>query len=214
MTPDDEARASPSGEAGDARNGPWGPAARIVRWLLERAERPGGLLVLVLLALLEATVFPAPTEAVLLALAIARPARAWRLGAVAAVASVAGGLIGYHLGLALFEEVARPILASRGLLEQLDGLGQLYRSNAFLALASSGYTPIPYMLYTMAAGAMDVTLPTFILGSFVGRALKYAPIAALAYFLGPAARRIVERYAGWAAAAVLIVLLVLLALFR
>lgn len=214
MTPEDETRAITSAEAGEAPRGSGGSAARVVRWLLDRAERPGGLLVLVVLALLEATVFPAPTEAVLLALAIARPARAWWLGAVAAVASAAGGVIGYHLGLALFQEVARPIIASRGLLEQLDVLGRLYRGNTFLALASSGYTPIPYLLYTMAAGAMDVPLPTFVLGSLVGRALKYAPLAALAYFFGPAARRIVERYAGWVAGAVLVVLLIFLALSR
>jgi membrane protein YqaA with SNARE-associated domain len=203
-----------SDEAGEAPRGSGGPAARVLRWLLDRAERPGGLLVLVVLALLEATVFPAPTEAVLLALAIARPARAWWLGAVAAVASAAGGVIGYHLGLALFEEVARPVLASRGLLDQLDALTHLYRGNAFIVLASSAYTPIPYLLYTMAAGAMDVPLPTFVLGSLVGRALKYAPLAAVAYFFGPAARRIVERYAGWVAAAGLVVLLVFLALSR
>ena len=214
MTAENETRATRSGEAGEAPRGGGGPAARVVRWLLDRAERPGGLLVLVVLALLEATVFPAPTEAVLLALAIARPARAWWLGAVAAVASAAGGVIGYHLGLALFDEVARPIIASRGLVEQLDALGRLYRGNAFLALASSGYTPIPYLLYTMAAGAMDVPLPTFVLGSLVGRALKYAPLAAVAHFFGPAARRIVERYAGWVATTVLVVLLVVLALTR
>lgn len=191
-----------------------GPAARAVRWLLDRADRPGGVLVLVVLALFEATLFPAPTEAMLLALAIARPRRAWWLGAVAAVASATGGVIGYQFGLALFEEVARPVLVSRGLLGQLDALGALYRGNAFLALASSGYTPIPYMLYTMAAGAFDVPLPTFVAGSLVGRALKYAPLAGLAYFLGPAARRYVERYAGWAAAAVVAIAIVFFVLAR
>ena len=172
------------------------------------------MLVLVVLALLEATLFPAPTEAMLLALAIARPRRAWWLGAVAAVASAAGGVIGYYMGVALYDEVARPVLASRGLLDQLDALGRLYRGNAFLALASSGYTPIPYMLYTMAAGALDVPLGTFVGGSLVGRALKYAPLAALAYFLGPAARRVVERHAGWVAAVVVAILIAALLLSR
>ncbi len=191
-----------------------GPAQRMVAWLLDRADRPSGLIVLVVLALLEATLFPAPTEAMLLALAIARPRRAWWLGAVAAVASAAGGIIGYELGLTLFEEVARPVLASRGLLGQLNTLGTLYRDNAFLALLSSGYTPIPYLLYTMTAGAFDVPLPTFILGSLAGRALKYAPLAALAYFLGPAARSYVERYAGWVVGAVVVAAAVFFLLAR
>lgn len=184
--------------------------ARVVRWLLDRAERPGGVLVLVVLALLEATLFPAPTEAMLLALAIARPRAAWWLGLVAAVSSAAGGLVGYQMGFALYDEAARPLLEARGLLDQIDTLGRLYRENAFVALASSGYTPIPYMLYTMAAGALGVPLGTFVVGSLVGRALKYAPLALVAYVLGPSARQVVERYAGWVALAVVVVLLVAL----
>ena len=156
LTESDESRSAESARPG--------PAARAVRWLLDRADRPGGVLVLVVLA--------------------------------------------------LFEEVARPVLASRGLLGQLDALGALYRGNAFLALASSGYTPIPYMLYTMAAGAFDVPFPTFVAGSLVGRALKYAPLAGLAYFLGPAARRYVERYAGWTAAAMVAIAIVFFVLAR
>jgi membrane protein YqaA with SNARE-associated domain len=191
---------------------PRNAAGRAVRWLLARADRPGGVLVLVALALLEATVFPAPTEAMLLALAIARPRRAWWLGGVAALASAAGGIVGYQMGLTLFTEVAQPVLAARGLLGQWEAIGALYRGNAFLALVSSGYTPIPYMLYTMAAGALDVPLPTFVAGSLVGRALKYAPLALLAWYFGPAARRLVERYAGWVAAVVVAVLVLLLVL--
>lgn len=146
--------------------------------------------------------FPAPTEALLVALALARPSRAWWLGALATGASVVGGVVGYHLGWALFDEVARPVLANYGLLERMNALGEAYRANATLALATSGYTPIPYMLYTAAAGSFGVGLPTFVLGSLVGRALKYLPLAALAYFFGPAVHRLVERYAPWVAAAV------------
>ena len=159
-----------------------------------------------MLALLEATVFPAPTEAMLVALALARPRRAWWLGALAAVASVAGGVVNYHVGAALFDEVGRPLLASYGLLARLDAVGGFYRDNALLALATSGYTPIPYLLYTLAAGALGVPLPTFVVGSLAGRALKYIPIAALAYFLGPAVRRVLDRVAIWVALAVVVVL--------
>lgn len=169
-------------------------------WLLRLADHPAGALALGMLALLEATVFPAPTEALLVALALARPRRAWWLGALATGASVVGGVIGYHIGAAFFDEVARPILSEYGLLAQLDALGEVYRGGALLALATSGYTPIPYMLYTAAAGSFNVPLPVFITGSLVGRALKYVPLAALAYFLGPAVHRVMGRYLPWVTA--------------
>jgi membrane protein YqaA with SNARE-associated domain len=181
---------------------------RAYLWLLGWADRPAGPAVLVVFALLEATVFPAPTEALLIALALGRPRRAWRLAALATVASVLGGLTGYQVGRTLFGEVARPLLTSYGLLKQLDTVANVYRDNALLALVTSGYTPIPYMLYTMAAGAFGIPLLPFVVGSLVGRALKYVPIGALVYFLGPAVRPVLDRYGPWVVAAVVAALVI------
>ena len=169
--------------------------------LLTWADRPAGAAVLVVLALLEATVFPGPTEAMLVALTLARPRRAWAFAALATGASVAGGLIGYQLGAVFFESVTRPLLASYGLLDQATAVARVYRENALLALATSGYTPIPYLLYTTMAGASGQPVLPFVLGSLLGRALKYVPIAALAYVFGPAVHRLLRRY-GWIAGAV------------
>lgn len=177
--------------------------------LLAWADRPAGAAVLVGLALLEATVFPGPTEAMLIALTLARPRRAWAFAAIATGASVAGGLVGYQLGAAFFESVTRPLLASYDLLGQADAVARVYRENAFLALATSGYTPIPYLLYTAMAGASGQPVLPFVLGSLVGRALKYGPIAALAYLVGPAVHRILRRYGWVAGAAAVTVVLVL-----
>ena len=169
--------------------------------LLTWADRPAGAAVLVVLALLEATVFPGPTEAMLVALTLARPRRAWAFAALATGASVAGGLIGYQLGAVFFESVTRPLLASYGLLDQATAVARVYRENALLALATSGYTPIPYLLYTTMAGASGQPVLPFVLGSLLGRALKYVPIAALAYVFGPAVHRLLRRY-DWTAGTV------------
>ena len=209
--PRDSGGARPVSADADAAEGPGG---RLGRWLLGWADHPAGAVVLVVLALLEATVFPAPTEGLLIALVLGRRERAWWLAALATGASVAGGLLGYYAGGALFDEVAGPVLRSAGLLEQASGMARLYRENALLALVTSGYTPIPYMLYTMTAGAFDVPVGTFVAGSLVGRGLKYGPIAGLAYLLGPAVRRVVGRYAGWIAAALTLAAALLLLLRR
>ena len=177
------------------------------QWVLGWADRPSGPALLVLLALLEATVFPAPTEALLIALALGRPRRAWWLGALAAVASVLGGLAGYWLGSVFFDRLGQPLLASYGLLEHLEVVTSVYRENAFLALATSGYTPIPYLLYTMIGGAAEVPLLTFVTGSLVGRSLKYLPLVVLVYFFGPGVRRILDRYAAGVAATIVALLI-------
>lgn len=171
---------------------------RLTDWVLSWGERPSAPLILVLLTLLEATVFPAPTEAMLLALCISRPNRSWAFGLLAAVGSVVGGIIGYHLGATLYEEFARPMIAGLGLAHYVPVVATAYRENLWVALGSSGYTPIPYMLYTMMAGAFSLPLESFAAASFLGRALKYIPIAVLAILFGPGVRRILQRYAGWA----------------
>lgn len=182
------------------------------RGLVERltllADRPLGAAILVLLALLEATVFPGPTEAMLIALILGRRERAVWFAAIATAASVVGGVAGYYLGSALFADVVRPLLDSYGLAQHMNAVARVYSDNMLLALSTSGYTPIPYMLYTSMAGAADLPLGTFVLGSFLGRALKYVPIAVLAYLLGPRVHSVLRRY-GAVAAVVVLLLLVL-----
>ena len=171
---------------------------RLTDWILSWGDRRSAPLVLVVLTLLEATVFPAPTEALLLTLCISRPKRSWAFGLLAAVGSVAGGIVGYHLGASLYDEIARPLIAALGLAHYVPFVSTAYRENLWLALGSSGYTPVPYMLYTMMAGAFGFPLDSFAAASFIGRALKYIPIAVLAVLFGPGVRRILKRYAGWA----------------
>lgn len=172
------------------------PAGPILKRLLALADRPAGAVVLVALALLEATIFPGPTEAMLLALTLGRPRRAWWFAGIATTASVVGGIIGYQLGATLFAEVARPVLATYGFTGQMSAVQHVYRDNMMLALVTSGYTPIPYMLYTTMAGVSALPFVPFVAGSLAGRALKYIPIAALAYVFGPAVHRLLRRYGG------------------
>ena len=161
---------------------------RAYRWGLGWADRPSGPAVLALLAAVEAAVFPAPTEAMLLALALGRPRRSWWFGLLAVIASVSGALAGYAIGSGLFE------------LRQLEAMAAVYRDNAFVALATSGYTPVPWMLYTLTGGAFDIPLAEFVAGAATGRALKYLPLVALAYCLGPRIRPVLDRYAPWVVA--------------
>lgn len=169
--------------------------SRVERW----AEHRAAVLLLVFFALLEATVFPAPTEALFVALLLVRKRshrRAAALVALATLASVAGGLIGYGVGAALFDEVGRPLLAWSGAEAHFVRVGAFYRQNLFVALATSGYTPIPYLVYTTAGGAFQVPLPTFVAGSLVGRGLKYLVLGAVGYGLAAPLRALLARLRG------------------
>jgi membrane protein YqaA with SNARE-associated domain len=158
------------------------------RWA-RRTGGPAGPALLFACAVVEGCLVPAPTEAVFAALAIARPRRAWALGALAAAGSVLGGVIAWHVGASAFDRFGQPLLARYGLTGELDTLGALYRRNAGLALLTSGYTPVPYLLYGIVGGATGVPLGAFVLFSALGRGLKYAVLAGVARLAGPPVRR-------------------------
>ena len=143
--------------------------------------------------MVEGCLFPAPTEALYAALALARPRRAWALAAVAAAGSVAGGVIAWTLGRYFEAGISRRLRGHPDWAQAMTVLGAQYRENAALALATSGYTPVPYVLYGLTAGAVGMPLGTFVLFSAVGRGVKYAVLAAVARAAGPTLRRWMDR---------------------
>jgi membrane protein YqaA with SNARE-associated domain len=179
------------------------------RWL-RWTGGPAGPALLFACAVVEGCLVPAPTEAVFAALAIARPRRAWALGALAAAGSVLGGVIAWHLGAVAFDRFGQPLLARYGLMGELEALGAVYRRNAALALVTSGYTPVPYLLYGIVGGATGVPLGTFILFSALGRGLKYAVLAGVARIAGPPVRRWLARNPRRMALAAAIIALIVL----
>jgi membrane protein YqaA with SNARE-associated domain len=157
------------------------------RWA-RLAGHPAAPALLFAFAVVEGCLFPAPTEALYAALALARPRRSWALAGVAAAGSVAGGMVAWALGAWFYARVGERVLDAYGLRDGVRAVTAAYRDNAALALASSGYTPVPYVLYGIVAGASGIGLGTFVVFSAVGRGLKYALLAGIARVAGPALR--------------------------
>lgn len=122
-----------------------------------------------------------------------RPRRAAWLTVLTTAASGVGSAAGYLLGFRLFETRGRELLEWYGATDQFAAVGALYEENLVLALVTSGYTPIPYLLYTLAAGAFAVPFLPFLAASVAGRALKYALYGMMAYSLGSVLRRLADR---------------------
>ena len=158
------------------------------RWA-RLAGHPAAPALLFAFAVVEGCLFPAPTEALYAALVLARPRRPWALAAVAAAGSVAGGVVAWTFGAWFYERVGERVLDSYGLLGRVQAVSAAYRENAALALVTSGYTPVPYVLYGIVAGASGIGLGTFAAFSAIGRGLKYAILAGIARAAGPTLRR-------------------------
>lgn len=178
--------------------------SRIERW----ARHPAGPLLLGVFAALEACLFPAPTEAMLAALSLARPQRTWRFAAIAVGASLLGALIGYTAGYLAQGSVGWAAAAVGA--ERIEAMGERYRAGAFWVLATSGFTPIPYLAYTVAGGVYGVPLLPFVAGALVGRGLKYFLLGFIVRALSPYLRRALA-HPRWLAATLLLILVLTIA---
>src|SRR5690606_3711185 len=108
--------------------------------------------------------------------------------------SVLGGLIGYYLGYA-FWEVSRDFFFQYVISEANFGIVTTrFQENAFLAIFLAGLTPIPFKVFTLAAGVAHIPLLPFTVGALVGRSMRFLLIGVLLYFYGESIRAFIERY--------------------
>jgi membrane protein YqaA with SNARE-associated domain len=121
---------------------------------------------------------------------LAHPKRGWRLAFVTTFASVIGGLAGYAIGwLAL--DVIEPLLMSLGYWDSYVRSTEWFVTWGFLAVLAAGFSPIPYKVFTIAAGALHMFLPAFALASLVGRGGRFFLVAGLIIWGGePMERRL------------------------
>lgn len=167
---------------------------RLYDWILHWAETPYGIWALFILAFCESSFFPIPPDPLLIALAISLPAKSFRFAFVCSVASVIGGMFGYFIGYELMDSIGRPILEFYNAMDRYEDIQTLYRNYDAWAVGIAGFTPIPYKVFTIAAGAFKIDLSVFILASAVSRSARFFIVAGLIYRFGKPIRSFIDRY--------------------
>jgi len=174
---------------------------RMYRWVLKWAGHRNARGALFGLAFAEASFFPIPADVLLIAMAVANASKARLYAFLAASGSVLGGLAGYGIGHLLWLGIAGFVFDHLGFLgmtrENFDLVEQLYNDNAFKALFTAGFTPIPFKVFTIAAGVFNVSLPVFIAASVIGRSARFFLVAELVGRMGPRVLPFIEKHLGW-----------------
>jgi membrane protein YqaA with SNARE-associated domain len=78
--------------------------------LIALAGHPQASWFLAAVAFAEASFFPIPPDALLVAMGLARPRRVWFYALICTIGSVAGGALGYYIGYAVFDRLAQPLI--------------------------------------------------------------------------------------------------------
>ncbi|NOX76605.1 MAG: DedA family protein [Gammaproteobacteria bacterium] len=162
------------------------------------------------LSFAESSFFPIPPDVMLAPMALATPRRAWRLAALTTAASVVGGMAGYLIGSFAFGMI-EPWVVNAGYGDKYQLAVQWFDRWGIWAIFIAGFSPIPYKVFTIAAGAISMAFLPFVLASLVGRGARFFLVAALMAWGGERMERQLRRYVdrlGWAIVGLLAIAIV------
>ncbi len=172
-------------------------------WMLHWAETPYGPIALFALAFAESSFFPIPPDALLIALVLGARKKAFRFALNSTIASVLGALLGYAIGSFIwwndgggFSNFALFFFHNiPGFTETIFYKVQgLYEEWNFWIVFTAGFTPIPYKVFTISAGAFDVNLILFVVASIVSRAGRFFLVAGLIWKFGDPIKSFIDKY--------------------
>jgi membrane protein YqaA with SNARE-associated domain len=179
--------------------------SRLRRWFREKAEKPWATPALCTLSFLDACVSPIIPEVLLAPLCLLRPERRWYYALCCGVWSVLGGIFGYVLGFFFWEAGLRDLLfawAPGFSAEGFESVAAGFGEGAFLWVFLAGFTPLPYKLFTVAAGVCHehVSLAIFVAASLASRLPRFLLTVAILH----AGKQGLVRLPSWAIGLILL----------
>ena len=162
-------------------------------YILRCASHKHALLCLMALSFAEASFFPIPPDVMLVPMVLACPHQALRYASLMTLASVLGGMLGYWVGAMAFGWV-HPYIIKFGYEAAYIKLLYGFENWNFWILLLAGFTPLPYKLFTITAGALHVPLLPFIVGSLVGRGGRFFLVALVLRWRGASVDRLLRDY--------------------
>ncbi|MGO9476007.1 MAG: YqaA family protein [Rhodomicrobium sp.] len=166
---------------------------RLYNWTMRSAEGPHALFALVAVSFAESSFFPVPPDTLLVPMALAQRARAFRLALWCTAASVLGGMVGYAIGSLLYDSLGKWIVNAYGYGKGIQEFRDLYATWGAWIILLKGMTPIPYKLVTIASGFAGYNFGLFVILSVITRGIRFFLVAALVSYYGEPIRGFLER---------------------
>ena len=148
------------------------------------------------LSFAESSFFPIPPDVLLLPLCLSRPQKWYQIAGYCTLFSVLGGLFGYGIGALGWDATSAffyqyvPGFAP----EKFESVKELYDAWGPWVVFSAGFSPIPYKVFTITSGVMEMPIAVFIVASVVGRGLRFFLVGWLVARFGEPLKAWIERY--------------------
>ena len=169
---------------------------RLYNWTMSLAATRYARMGLATVSFLESSIFPIPPDVLLIPMVLADRANWWKNALICTLASILGALLGYAIGMFLYESVGQPILALYGKEDSFEKVSEWYNTYGGWGVLFVAVTPFPYKVLTIFSGATGLNLATFVLVSIVGRSVRFFAVGFLLYKFGEPIRLFIEKYLG------------------
>ncbi len=147
----------------------------------------------------ESSFFPVPVDVLLAPLCLAQRNRAWFFALLATIFSALGGVLGYFIGVLAFDAIA-PVLKDVGYWDKYTLAKSWFDQWGIWVVFLAGFTPIPYKVFTIAAGVANMALLPFFIMSLLGRGARFFLVAGLIRWGGEKMETLLRDYIeriGW-----------------
>ncbi len=165
---------------------------KLYEWTLAKAAHPHAERWLAGLSFAESSFFPIPPDVVLAPMCLSRPEKSLRYAFICTVASVLGALLGYAIGYFLLESIGEPILEFYGVVEEFETFKANFNAYGWIIVLLAGFTPLPFKVITIAAGATAMPLYILIFASIIARAARFFLVAILLWKFGPPMKKWID----------------------
>ena len=153
-----------------------------------------GLRFLYGLSFAESVFFPIPIDPLLCASVISKPSKTFWISSLTLFFSVTGGFVGWFIGYVLGSGLEVFIQSYPFLdIKKINDFNNMFQTWGIVIVFIGAFTPIPYKVIAISAGATGIMLPVFIIGSILGRGLRFYLIAYLAFFFGESAINFINK---------------------
>jgi len=177
-------------------------------WTMKWADSPQSLLALFLIAIAESSVFPIPPDVLLIAIVAANTHRWLSAALLCSAGSVIGAAIGYLIGAVAFDALGQPIIDFYQAQDAWNTVVATYNSDVGIwFLLAAAFTPIPFKVATIAAGATGMAFWPFLVVSLFGRSARFFLVAAMLRIFGAPVRALIEKHFDAFALAFLVLLI-------
>ncbi len=179
----------------------WHWHRRLYDWVIHFADTKHGQTALFALSFAESSFFPVPPDVLLAPLTLGAPKKWLRFAMACSIASVLGGILGYCIGMFLWEAINVWVFAHLGGIglneENFAKFQSWYDKFDFWIVFLCGFTPLPYKVCTISAGVARINFPAFLIASAISRSARFFLVAGLMGWKGESIRPFIEKYFNW-----------------